>query len=72
MSISRRKVLSAFAGMGGLILASGANKLAIAKTEAPMERFAQQGGDFSWQPQKLKLAEVEALGHQAFHYKGYG
>ncbi len=71
MSISRRKVLGAFAGMGGLMLASGASKLAVAK-DAPMERFSQIGGDFSWEPKKLKASEVEEVGHQAFHYKGYG
>jgi len=35
------------------------------------ERFAQNGGDFSWKPQKLDPVEVAAVAHAGFWHQGY-
>lgn len=71
MQISRRQML---AGMAGLLAVSQASTLlpSAALANAPAERFAQIGGDFSWVPKKVDLDEVATLAHMAFHHKGYG
>ncbi len=69
--MNRREMLGGMLAVGGVVASSVfiADKV---KKEGKMGRFEQQGGDFSWTPQRLDLDEVATLAHEAFHYKGYG
>ena len=81
---SRRNMLGLMGGIaaGGAIagfvaptLAATAAKDATAASPAAGqlgERFKQTGGDFSWKPHKLDLAEVAAVAHAGFWHQGYG
>ncbi len=70
--MNRRKVLSGIVSLGGIIAAGGFAEVAKAGTQGKMERFAQQGGDFSWKPHMLDPSQVATLAHAAYHHKGYG
>lgn len=81
MSLSRRAVLGGLAGLGGLVMGGavgGVVQAAEAKkdiqkpTPGQTQRFAQQGGDFSWKPHKLDLDEVAAVAHEGYHHNAYG
>ena len=78
MDQNRRMVLGA---MGGLALGStlAGPGIAFAKenppaaaAEAKQQRFAQLGGDFSWQYQKLDPAESAMVAYDGYWHKGYG
>ncbi len=69
--MDRRKVLGGIVTLGGLIATGGMTGMACAQ-ETKMQRFAQQGGDFSWKPHTLEPKEVAVLAHAAYHHKGYG
>ena len=83
--MKRRTLLGGLAGLGGLVMGgavAGAigsvaqaaeDKKDVQKpTPGQVQRFGQQGGDFSWKPNKLDLNEVGEVAHAGFHYKGYG
>jgi hypothetical protein len=80
---SRRNVLGLVGGVmaGGAVAGLIAPTLAATPLEgnlaaAPVagllgERFKQNGGGFSWKPQKLDPAEVAAVAYAAFWHQGY-
>lgn len=71
MSISRRQML---AGIAGFVAVANVDKIvpSSAFSGEKMERFAQQGGDFSWKPHKLDIKEVEDVAYEGYYHKGYG
>jgi len=81
---SRRHILGLMGGvaaggaMAGLVvpaLAATAPNAVQAVTPAATqlgERFKQNGGDFSWKPQKIDPVEVAAVAHAGFWHQGYG
>lgn len=74
----RRAVLGIMGGLAVGCAAAGmpaASLAADAKVSAPAglgERFKQNGGDFSWKPQKLDPVEVQAVAHAGFWHQGFG
>ena len=80
---NRRKALGLLGGVmaGGSLVGMGAPALAAivpkeSQAVAPAagqlgERFKQNGGDFSWEPQKLDPLEVGVVAHTGFWHQGY-
>ena len=80
---SRRNAIGLMGGVmaggaiAGLVAPSLAPTISIgSQAAAPAtgqlgERFRQNGGDFSWKPQKLDPVEVAAVAHAGFWHQGY-
>ncbi len=70
--MNRREMLGGMLALGGVFASSAIVANAQSENPKTMQRFEQQGGDFSWIPQKLDPNEVAQLAHAAYHHKGYG
>lgn len=71
--MNRREILSGMLALTGIVVSSTVlSGTQSANANQAMERFSQQGGNFSWKPQKLDPNEVAQLAHAAYHHQGFG
>ncbi len=73
MDANRRHLLCGIGGLavGGAVAGLVAPALAAPQAAGGGARFAQAGGDFGWQPQKLNADECAPVAYEGYWHKGY-